>query len=175
MSNFIYHIQDGNSGAAIQGAAINDVVSTNCCDCWPSGCSGCNGCTSGSGFTVLGNSDQNGNYAAGTVYTCPMGHDVLVTAVGYNPTHIQAYTGAIDGDAAVGQANGSSIQLVPLANVAQSNQGGAGTAGAAVSGAAATTPGTGSIEVYAVIGVAVLVVIVVLGMLLHHHTAAGGG
>ena len=176
MANFTYHVQDANSGASIQGAAIYDTISTSCCNCWPSGCSGCNGCTSGNGFSITGNTDSNGNYSDSTVYTCPMAHDVLVTANGYNDTHVQVETGNITGDAGVASPGSNAIQMVPKAYVPQSNQGGAGAAQYAAGAAAATNPApnpgtTSGLETYAIIGIVAVVLVVVVVLVLSHRGA----
>lgn len=167
MASFTYKVEDANTGAPIQGAAIYDTVSTSCCNCPFGGCSGCNGCTSGSGFSITGNTDASGSYRADTTYTCPMAHDVLVTANGYNATHIQAETGDITNDAAVGRSGTSVIQLVPKAYVPQSNQGGAGQAQYSAGSAAATNPApnpgtTSGLETYAILGVVAVVLVVVV-------------
>jgi hypothetical protein len=127
-ADFTYHVIDGATGAPIEGAEINDVVNTSPCPGWPNTGS----CTSGNGFTITGNTDSNGDFSANTQFTCPMTHQVKVSAVGFNPTAVNASTGNISGNAGVPD---TAIQLTPLANVSQGNQGivGSGVAGAGAS------------------------------------------
>lgn len=135
MADFTYHVIDAATGAVLQGAEINDVINTSPCPynsfLGQSATNGANGCTSGAGFTVTGNTDSNGNYSSDTQYSCPMTHTVTASAPGYYATTVNAQTGDITGDAAVPDGG---IQLTPLPNVAQNNQG----VGATTSAAGAT-------------------------------------
>lgn len=162
MSNsFVYSVADAISGAGIEGAAIYDNISTSCCNCWPSGCSGCNGCTSGQGYQITLNTDASGTASEDAQFTCPQTHDILVTANGYNDTHVQPSSGPLDGP-----VNLPTILMVPTKYVPQTNQGGAGATQAGITGASATT-GVSTTVLVAIGAVAFVFLIVAVVALKH--------
>lgn len=169
MANFIYTVIDATSGKPLGGCEISDVINTSPCPGWPN----TGNCTSGAGWTAVANAGSTtGEYTTPTVYTCPMSHIVTVSAPGYNPTTVEVETGNIDGDANVPDGG---IQLTPLANVPQGNQGVGSTtlsstattqaaANGAISqiGSAVTNPFTGAEADIALVAIAVVIIALVV-------------
>lgn len=160
MSDWVWTVKDANTGAVIEGAAVNADVSTSPCPYNPylgeTATKGANGCTSGKGYTIVGNTGSNGEYRSTIPYTCVQEVNYTVTAVGYNPTTDSYQSGSITGDVPI-----PVVYLTPVADVPQSNQ---GTGGTTTTGANVATQGFfnsyGNDLFY--IGVAIVAVILIV-------------
>ena len=117
VASWYFTVVDSTTGAPIEGAAVNAIVNTQPCPFLDIGC------TSGTGYTLEGNTDSNGQFVSDIPYTTEQSVDINVSAVGYNPTTASYQSGYISGDVYI-----PTIQLTPNGNVAQKNQGAGGTA-----------------------------------------------
>ena len=164
MSSWIFTVRDGSTGAAIEGAAIEATINTQCCpDCFPgTGCS-CNGCTSGAGYPVVGNTGSDGTLTEDIPYSVPQDvNPITVSAVGYNNTTASYQSGSITGN-----VNIPTIYLTPLANVPQTNQG-AGGSSTTTAGLDTTSFFGGhkeAIEILIAVAVVVIVLLVLIAAL----------
>jgi hypothetical protein len=156
MASWKFHVVDGVSGKAIQGAAISANVSTSCCpNCTWGSCS-CGSCTSGPGSNFIGNTDSGGNFNQNVAYTCVQTLNYNVSAVGYSSTNDVYTSGYITGDVGI-----PTISLTPIGNVPQSNQGPQGTTSAAT-----TTTTLGLTSFFgSTTGIIVLIGLILLGAL----------
>jgi len=121
MAVFRYTLADATTGQRLQGAAVSDTINTSGCKKnWLGQTEG--GCTSGPGFIITGNTDVNGQLIANPRYNCGMSHTITCSAPGYNATTVTVQTIA-PGNTGTYDVTPQPIQLTPLANVAQTNQG----------------------------------------------------
>lgn len=168
MATWYLRVLDAGTSQPIEGAAVTATISTSCCpNCYGS-CS-CGSCTSGNGYQNVGNTDSTGNVAFVFSYTTKQSLDVLVTANGYNDTHVNYNTGFITGDVRF-----PDVQLTELTNVPQTNQGSQGDAAyggntasrAAGDAAAAVSPPSGPFgsieEVVIIIAVAIIAIVLLV-------------
>jgi hypothetical protein len=170
---------DGATGSPLGGANVKGTASTSCCsqNNWPNSCtSGGGGCDSGPGYPI----DVNTNPGSGIakwdeIHSCGQSFDLLVSAPGYSNTNVQITRGENSSDDYYTNPS-QGVQLTPLQNVPQQNQGAAGTtsytssdagiqgtsalgSGTASLMAGATSPG-GIVMIVAVVAVIVIILVI---------------
>jgi hypothetical protein len=119
MANWIFTVVDATTGQPLGGAEVTGTANTNPCPSFDYNC------TSGNGYNFTGNTDPNGVYKTNISWTCVQDLSYQASAPGYNPTSDTYASGFITGDVYI-----PTIQLTPIQNVTQDNQGAAGTTAA---------------------------------------------